>query len=157
MLNPPMHSCPSCHSALLRPPEAQALLATVEEELQAVLQKEEDKRRETEAERKRIEGGFPTLGAANTSSPVEPQAYKVMSLNSKSKKITVLTKVQRATPPSSLSASRAQTPDLEEGLPKRVPPPPAEVPVPAAPKVKPKDRPWMNLRENIKYVDPARL
>ena len=157
-LNPPMHCCPSCGSALLSQPAAHSLLLRVETELEEILQKEEDQRRRAEEEIIQREGGFPTLGAAAvgaSSAVAAPQAYKVMSLTQK--KVTVSRMTPKATPPSSSATSRAQTPDLEEGLPKRIPPPPDEVPIPHACADPQNDRPWRNLREDLSYVDPARL
>lgn len=172
MLNLPHYACPSCRSPLLSGTALNALLTQIEDELHETLRKEEDERRRIVDERKRVEGGFPTLSAAASSSstslvsqagittPAQPQAHKVLSLNSKTKRATVstYTKKPKATPPSSGPASRADSPtEWDEGLPRRVPPPPAEVLVPNIPAQKLKDRPWFNAREDVSYVGPARL
>lgn len=164
-LNLPIHACPSCRSALLSLPALQALLATVEKELQETLQREEDERRKKEQERQRIEGGFPTLESAGLSTNLAvqaapPQAHKVLSLNSKTKRVVVssYTEKPKRTPSSSQAGSRADSPvDLEASLPPRVPPPPSQVPLFTISANKLKDRPWANAREEVSYVGPARL
>lgn len=147
----------------------QTLLSTVENELSEILQKEEDERQRIEDERRRREGGFPTLQAAAAAASstnlaaqggLPPTQYKVLSLNSKTKKPTVtsFSEKPRATPSSSRTASRAESPaDLEAGLPPRIPPPPDEVVVEKIPPAVARDRPWYNARENVLYVEPARI
>lgn len=153
ILNLPIYCCPSCASPLLSPSALQAMVARVSDELDQTLQKEEEARQRVVAERQRIEGGFPTLGAA-AANAAQPQTHKVMSL--KGSRITV-SKV-RATPPSSGPASRAQTPsDLEADMPKRVPAPSNEV---LSFSISPQNlanRPWFNARESLTYVEPARI
>lgn len=167
MLNLPQHACPSCGAPLHSAPALHALLAQVLDELDTVLQREEEARRRAEEERKRVEGSFPTLSAAAAAHPLggpqpqpQPQAHKVLSLNAKTKRVTVAsyTKKPKETPPSSGPASRADSPvEWDGGLPPRVPAPPPEVPVPHIPGQKLRDRPWFNAREEVVYVDPARL
>lgn len=167
-LNLPTFSCPSCRAALLSPSALQSLLTTVEDDLQAVLQKEEDERRRIIEEHKRIEGGFPTLGAAaaaaassagDTSGRIDspqPQSYKVLSLtgNGKKKKpiVSTYTKKPKPSPQSSLPASRSESPSGFGTPERRVPPPPAEVVVPRVFAQKAENRPWMNCREEVTYV-----
>ncbi|EKM50316.1 uncharacterized protein PHACADRAFT_105524 [Phanerochaete carnosa HHB-10118-sp] len=174
MLNLPNYACPSCVSPLHSEPALHALLAQVLDELDVVLRKEEDARRQAEDERKRIQGSFPTLAAATTASsdslvnlpgglappPQQQQAHKVLSLNAKTKRVTVAsyTKKPRATPPPSGPGSRAESPtEWDEGLPARIHGPPREIPLPQAPARTLEARPWFNAREDVTYVDPARL
>lgn len=109
-----------------------------------------------------MEGGFPVLGASGSNPHLpapEPQAYKVMSLTGgKHKKVTVssYTNKPKATPASSLAPSRAESPEVDEG-PARVPPPPEDVIVPSVSVKQTRDRPWMNAREKLEYVEPPRL
>lgn len=158
-LNAPFHSCPSCRSPLLSPPAVTAVLASVTTALAAVLQKEDEQRRQLEAERRRVEGGFPVLGAATatSSNPADApqQTHKVLSL--KANRITVSR--PRATPPASRSVSRAVTPeDWDAGLAPRVPAPPAKDVQAVRVRVQvAQSRPWYNAREDIAYVEPARV
>ncbi|GJE90406.1 zf-C2HC5 domain-containing protein [Phanerochaete sordida] len=171
-LNLPHYACPSCNAPLHIPSAQHALLARILDELDSTLEREDAARRRVEDERKRVEGSFPMLAGAGPAPSVlllpqhqpqqqqQPQAHKVLSLNAKTKRVTVAsyTKRPKATPPSSGPATRAGSPtEWDDGLPPRVPAPPREVPVPQVATQRFKDRPWFNAREEIAYVDPARL
>ncbi|KAI0825596.1 hypothetical protein BC629DRAFT_1448657 [Irpex lacteus] len=150
-LNLPHCACPSCKSALLTPPARLSLLHTLEQSIADTLAREERQREEAAEEVRRAAGAFPTLAAANVNAtgggstldahPVN-QPHKVLSLNSKTRKVTVASYTQRALPPTS-TALKTQQP-MKEPEPVRVPRPPAEVPfVSKEPQF---ERPWYNGR-----------
>ncbi|PBK91858.1 hypothetical protein ARMGADRAFT_1166053 [Armillaria gallica] len=139
-LNLPQHACPHCHQP---PPNREALIVRLQGEIDELARKEEEER---ERARKAL-GAFPALGGGGArggrATPPPPSQHKVLSVNSKTKKVTVSS--YTSTP----VHSRPETPAEEE--PVRVPPPPSEV-VHAKRKVDP-SRPFANyVGESARYV-----
>ncbi|KAJ7473331.1 hypothetical protein FB451DRAFT_1133854 [Mycena latifolia] len=140
-LNGPAHACPHCDSALLTATQRVALISRLEQELTEILAQEAAERERKAEEARRAVGAFPTLG--KPSAPLQamvqqqPQTRTVLSLNSKTKKVTVSAFTTPAHSSSSSAApSRPATPE-----PERVAGPPASVPcAPAA--ALDKGRPW---------------
>ncbi|KAJ7159792.1 hypothetical protein C8R46DRAFT_851262, partial [Mycena filopes] len=146
-INLPHYACPHCITPLLTPTQRDALLARLEDQIAETLTKEALLRERAAEDARRAVGAFPTLGNLTPSSsgrstpvpPAAPQTRTVMSLNSKTKKVTVSSFT--STPVQSRPASRAESIEDE---PVRVGGPPAEVPFAAAAKLNPL-RPWMDL------------
>ncbi|RDX47135.1 hypothetical protein OH76DRAFT_1465175 [Lentinus brumalis] len=162
-LNLPNFACPHCNEALLTPAVRDALIQTLESRIDETLAKEEAERQRAIQEARAAQGAFPTLSASASRSgtpDVHPvnQTHKVLSLDSKTRKV----KVSTYTPPAvSRAAStekikqqqQQQKPEPEY---KRVPPPPPEVSCSSAP-LNPHHRPWANTRGlNVTYVPPGR-
>ncbi|KII87036.1 hypothetical protein PLICRDRAFT_176843 [Plicaturopsis crispa FD-325 SS-3] len=149
-LNLPQYACPHCRAALLTPAARDSLIVRVEEQIADTLSREEDARERAAEEARRAVGAFPTLaGGAPTpaGAPAPNQTHKVLSLNSKTKKVTV----SSFTKPPPRPVSRAE--EEIEDEPDRLPPPPSEV-LYATRKPDPA-RPWLRLRdENVRYVPP---
>ncbi|KAH7884516.1 hypothetical protein F5I97DRAFT_1812877 [Phlebopus sp. FC_14] len=154
-LNMPYYACPHCSKELLDAYRRSALLAQLEDELTKQRIEEEEARLRAIEEARKAAGDFPVLaGSANqprrpaNASPV-PSTYKVMSLDSKKKKVTVSSYTNTPTP--SRPPSRVDHPIVE---PHRVPPPPPEISYvkePPDPK-----RPWKNARMGtLRYIPPA--
>ena len=162
-LNLPNFACPHCGEATLLPAARNALVETLDAQITETLSKEEEERARAIQEARAAEGAFPTLSAAasrastpgsgsdsQTSHPVN-QTHKVLSLNSKTRKV----KVESYTPPAISRAASVEKIKQAEPEYKRVPAPPAEVfvlrtqPDP--------QRPWANTRGlNVTYVPPSR-
>ncbi|KAJ7911639.1 hypothetical protein B0H13DRAFT_1581078, partial [Mycena leptocephala] len=141
-INLPQYSCPHCFAELLTGTQRDALIARLEEQLAETLTKEALLRERAAEEARRAAGAFPTLRnavPACTPSPAAPQTRTVMSLNSKTKKVTV-SSFSTPSPSPSRPASRAES--IEEPL--KVGKPPAQVPFVAVAK---QDllRPWRDL------------
>ncbi|KAI0701442.1 hypothetical protein C8T65DRAFT_270788 [Cerioporus squamosus] len=164
-LNLPNFACPHCTEALLTPTARDALIQTLESRIDETLAKEEADRQRLIQEARAAQGAFPTLSAASSRSgtpgpgsdaqashPVN-QTHKVLSLDSKTRKV----KVSSYTPPAvSRTASTDKIKQQPEPEYKRVPAPPAEVSCSSAP-LNPHHRPWANLRGlNVTYVPPGR-
>lgn len=157
--NLPQYACPHCASPTLKDGTRSVLLAELEIQIAGTIAKELEERERAREEARKAAGAFPALGSASgpltipalASMPPPPnQSHKVLSLNSKTKKVIVSS--YTTTPASSRPASRADT----EEEPIRVPPPLTEVsfvkrhPDPA--------RPWENLRgAGARYIPPARV
>lgn len=166
MLNHPYFACPHCQSLLLPDTAKNALIETLQVELAETIAKEEEEADRVRDEAKRAEGAFPLLGMnAQTSSipsatpapvqkqqPRQPQqqTHKVLSLNSKTKKVTVASYVPIPVPLQSINSGQSDDDRLDEPKPVRVPPPPREVEVKPA-------RTWAELRgRRLTYQpDPA--
>ncbi|TFK52116.1 hypothetical protein OE88DRAFT_1807969 [Heliocybe sulcata] len=135
-VNAPHFACPHCASPLLAPPARQSLLLQLQAQIAQTLASEESARLKAADDARRAAGAFPALSASASDQSVASQTHKVLSLNSKTKKVTV----------ASYSPSPVSTPKvLEEEEPERVPPPPPDVLyVKARPDAR---RPWMNVRE----------
>ncbi|KAK0207332.1 hypothetical protein IW262DRAFT_658697 [Armillaria fumosa] len=131
-LNPPQHACPHCHHPPA-PRTTESTIVRLEREIGELRRREEEAR---ERARKAV-GAFPALGGGGGGSgrATPPSQHRVLSVNSKTKKVTVSSSSYSSTP--TPVASRPGTPE-----PLRVPPPPTEV-VYAKRKVDP-SRPYAN-------------
>ncbi|KAI0351906.1 hypothetical protein OH77DRAFT_1429223 [Trametes cingulata] len=163
-LNLPNYACPHCGGALLTPAAKDSLVDSLDARIAETIAKEEEERQRAIQAARSAEGAFPTLSAAasrastpgpgsdaQSSHPVN-QSHKVLSLDSKTRKV----KVSSYTPPAVSRAASAETVAREaEPQHKRVPPPPAEVACSSAPSP---HRPWANTRGlNVTYVPPSRV
>lgn len=128
-------------------------MSRIQAQLDQTIAREVAARERAIEEAKQQAGAFPTLyGTTPTAKPIapQPQTHKVLSLNSKSKK--VLLSSYTSTPASSRPASRSETEDEEAAI-MRIPPPSTEVNF-ARGSIDPA-RPWANLvNENPEYVSP---
>ncbi|EIW58826.1 uncharacterized protein TRAVEDRAFT_58921 [Trametes versicolor FP-101664 SS1] len=162
-LNLPNFACPHCGGALLTQAAKDSLVESLETRITETLAKEEEERQRAIQQARSAEGAFPTLSAAasraGTPGPdpqgIHPvnQTHKVLSLDSKTRKV----KVSSYTPPAvSRTASTEKIAKAKEAEPEyvRVPAPPAEVVCSPAPSA---HRPWANTRGlNVTYVPPSR-
>jgi hypothetical protein len=107
-LQHPVSPCPSCHSPLLSPNATSLLIAKLESEKANVLAKEAAQREAERLRRQEIEatasggGAFPVLPGTRISAttPSSSTGGKVLSLNSKTRKVTVTPLISPArTPP----------------------------------------------------------
>ncbi|KAJ6515775.1 hypothetical protein C8R45DRAFT_810804 [Mycena sanguinolenta] len=154
-INLPQYSCPHCSASLLTNTQRDALIARLEEQIEETLTKEALLRERAAEEARRAAGAFPTLGNATSRPPppAAPQTRTVISLSSKTKKVTV-SSFTTPSPSPSRPASRAESPE-EEAV--RVRAPPAEVPFAPAAKVDPL-RPWKDLSGGgAIYIPPPNL
>ncbi|KAG7092865.1 hypothetical protein E1B28_009178 [Marasmius oreades] len=166
ILNSPQYCCPSrtCLSSLLSysPHAKESLLHQLESRLSETLAKEAAERERVIEEAKRETGAFPSLPGSSLSSasgspastrPSTPQQHKVLSLNSKTKRVIVTT-TTTTMKPSRPNNEKENEGDLEEEV-LRVPPPPSQV---TFAKGKPDpSRPWKNYRDgSVKYVSAAK-
>lgn len=143
MLNQPYFACPHCQSLLLSEGAKNALIENLQVELAETIVKEEEDAERARNEAKRAEGAFPLLGMNaqtppnTTASPApaqkqpqrqaQQQTHKVLSLNSKTKKVTVASYVPAPVPLQSSNSGRSDDGRVNEPKPVRVPPPPREV------------------------------
>ncbi|KAJ6534819.1 hypothetical protein B0H19DRAFT_1184270 [Mycena capillaripes] len=142
-VNLPQYACPHCAAKLLTATQRDALVAQLEVQIAETLTKEVLLRERAAEEARRAVGAFPTLGNPTSTRhfpPTAPQTRTVMSLNSKTKKVTV-SSFSTPSPSPSRPASRAESVEEE---PIRVGMPPTEVPFAAAAKLDPL-RPWKDL------------
>lgn len=160
-LNLPNFACPSCTATLLTPAARTALVDTLQTQIDETLAKEEADRQRAIQEARAAQGAFPTLSAAasrastpgsgsesQASHPVN-QTHKVLSLDSKTRKV----KVSSYTPPAVSRSASAEKVKQAEPEYKRVPAPPAEVACAAMQA----QRPWANTRGlNVTYVPAGR-
>jgi hypothetical protein len=170
----PYFACPHCSSQILTPSLRTSLLARLEARISERLAKEERDREKAIEDARKAAGAFPTLAAGTAlssegSGPViegtlaprpinqksQNQTHKVLSLNSKTKKVTLASYNKSPAPsrPPSRPLSRAEDVEPE---PVRVPKPPAEV---AFVGKLDGTRPWADLKRTIgvKYVPPPVL
>lgn len=171
-LNIPYYVCPHCSTPLHTPGARDTLIAKIEQELEGVLQKEAAERDRVVQEARKAEGQFPALPGTSSKTPSRspstqslktqttqpaPQqqsSYKVLSLNPKSKKVVVTTRVKATSVPASVPTSQSKESLVAE--PRRVPRPPPEVDF--SPKSPDQSRPWAPLmRPHLTYVPPATL
>ncbi|KAK0497542.1 hypothetical protein EDD18DRAFT_1462310 [Armillaria luteobubalina] len=151
---PPLHAQPPApRLPALPPPPAPRLTESAIVKLQGEIGELERREEEARERERREVGAFPALGGGGGSGratptmvmPPAPSQHKVLSVNSKTKKVTVSSYSNTPVP------SRPQTPQTPEPL--RVPPPPAEV-VYAKRKVDP-GRPYANFGGGAaRYVLP---
>ncbi|KAF7296926.1 zf-C2HC5 domain-containing protein [Mycena indigotica] len=159
-VNAPQHACPSCGSSLLTETQRTTLITRLEAELADTLAKEERTRLQAAEEARRAVGAFPTLSGAPPApipSQPPPQTRTVLSLNPKTKRVTVsaFTKVPvgstASTPGSSAPSSRPVSPELD---PPRVTAPPPTVAFVAGARIDP-SRPYADLSGNgAVYIPP---
>jgi hypothetical protein len=159
MINLPNFACAACSSPLLTPSAGTALVARLESELASTRAREAEARERAVEEAQKVAGAFPVLSVPGTTpsptpSPiVAPQAHKVLSLNSKTKKVTISSYSPGSSRPASRGLSEAE---VEEEL-VRIPPPLGADTVYAKRWVG-AERPWENLRgEGAMYVPPVRV
>ncbi|KAJ7734113.1 hypothetical protein B0H16DRAFT_156142 [Mycena metata] len=154
-INLPQYACPHCSTALLSGTQQDALIARLEAQISETLAQEAQLRERAAEEARRAVGAFPTLGNTTPPSrpapPAVPQTRTVMSLNSKTKKVTVSAFVSTPSPSPSRPASRAESIDEE---PVRVAKPPVVVPFVSAAKQDPL-RPWKDLSGDGAVYIPA--
>ncbi|KAF9236752.1 hypothetical protein BU15DRAFT_89038 [Melanogaster broomeanus] len=134
MLNLPYYACPHCSGVLLD------AFHPLEEELSRQIAKEEAERQRAIDEARIAAGAFPMLPGSQSpraSPPPPPQTHKVLSLNSKTKRVTVSSYTNSPVPSRPASRSEDVVPEEQQ----RVPPPPHPA------------RPWVNLRVGeLRYV-----
>jgi len=159
-LQQPRYACPHCVSPLISPEARAALEARLETQITDTLAREEEERQHAIGQARAAAGAFPTLATGASGLPSSAsdtlashpanQTHKVLSLNSKTKKVTVAS--YHASPAISRSASReGSLKDEVQPEFKRVPPPPSEVP--HAKENRDPHRPWANLRGgSVTYV-----
>jgi hypothetical protein len=145
-LNLPHHACPHCRTSLLTTSARLSLLHTLEQSIEETLTKEEKERERAIEEARRAAGAFPTLADAAAGAthaldlhPVN-QPHKVLSLDSKTKKVTVASYTQRAPSP----ATKGITKEPQEPASKKTSRLPAEVLFSSKPQHT--ERPWLNVR-----------
>jgi len=155
-LNLPHFACPHCSSQILSSPVRASLLPRLEEQISACLAKEERDREQEREHARQAAGNFPALRGPHNGAPVATflprlspplnQTHKVLSLNSKTKKVTVSS--YAASPAPAHPHSHAE--DIEEE-PVRVPKPPSEAAFAAK---LDHSRPWTNLtcEDGIEYI-----
>lgn len=164
-LNRPQFACPHCTAPLLNTTAREALVTSLETQIHDTLAKEERSRQEAVENARKAAGAFPTLSGAPpvlahaaagplASHPVN-QTHKVLSLNSKTRKIKV---ESRRTLPAQ-AASPAPSSDAEnqivEKVPPRIPHPPHDVVIPPKPPVS--ERLWARLDNvNVLYTPPPK-
>ncbi|KAJ7079539.1 hypothetical protein C8R44DRAFT_654076 [Mycena epipterygia] len=156
-VNLPQYACPHCTTSLLTEGQRDALVSRLDTQISETLTKEALLRERAAEEARRAVGAFPTLASGplphsqgtRTPPAAVPQTRTVMSLNSKTKKVTVSSFTSTPSPSPSRPASRAESVEEE---PVRVLKPPAEVPFVAAAKQDPL-RPWRDLAgEGASYI-----
>lgn len=143
-----------------------ALIENLQVDLAETIAKEEENAERARDEAKRAEGAFPLLGMnaqtgsipSATPAPAQKQpqrqpqqqTHKVLSLNSKTKKVTMASYVPTPVPLQSSNSGRSDDGRVDEPKPVRVPPPPREVDLGPA-------RTWAELRgRRLTYQpDPA--
>ncbi|KAH9840321.1 uncharacterized protein C8Q71DRAFT_486314 [Rhodofomes roseus] len=164
-LQVPRYACPHCASPLLTPDVRTVLEARLETQIAETLAREEEDRQHAIEQARAAAGAFPTLAVGASGLPSSAsdilsshpanQTHRVLSLNSKTKKVTVSS--YHSSPAISRSASRESgLKDEVQPESKRVPPPPSEVPH-AQGSVDP-HRPWANMRDgNVTYMPPPQV
>ena len=123
----PYYCCPFCFSELLTSTERESLLVKIEGEIEEILEREAKERMDAAEDARKTAGAFPALGqtgagrkedkAAVPPRPLEQQ-HKVLSLDLKTKKVTMVT------PSSPPPKSSSHVADREI---RRVPQPPVGV------------------------------
>lgn len=172
-LHSPASPCPSCFSPILSDHDRAALLVTLENEKAHQLAMEAEQREQERIERQRQKevqaggGAFPSLTVSTGSGSSTPQGrltptpdgggtHKVLSLNSRTKHVTVRTITPSTSAPTSRPASRAATAEelAEKERLKPVLPPRDKVDY-VRDAVAPPNRPWMNLRGPVLTYIPV--
>ncbi|KAI5114745.1 hypothetical protein M0805_008656, partial [Coniferiporia weirii] len=138
---------PHCTTPLLSVTAREALLDRLRGELETTKAQEEEDAARAREEARVAAGAFPQLGGAagaGGESRTPPQTHKVLSLNAKTKRVTVASYSPAPSPapsrPQESEGPRAETP------PTRIPPPPREI-VHASRRPDPA-RPWADVRSD---------
>jgi hypothetical protein len=169
-LNMPYHACPHCSFQILTPPVRTSLLVRLDAQISERLAKEERDREQAIEDARKAAGAFPTLAAGvslssegsgtvvgGTVAPrpineaIQNQTHKVLSLNSKTKKVTLSSYTQSLVP-SRLPSRPLSRAEDDEPEPTRVPRPPSEV---AFVGKLDNTRPWADLKSagsGVRYV-----
>lgn len=157
-LNLPHHACPHCQAALLTVPARRALIQSLEQSIAHTLAHEEREREQVIEEARKAAGSFPTLAAAASGGALDAhptnQTHKVLSLNSKTKKV-IVSSYTKTKPPQPTQAFKGGNAEPFEPEPRRVPRPPDEVPFSTKPLNM--ERLWMNTRPGeraVTYIPP---
>ncbi|KAL5536161.1 hypothetical protein ACEPAF_4266 [Sanghuangporus sanghuang] len=143
-LNAPCYACPHCSSSLLSSAGKEFLLERLRNDLAEVIEKEEEEADRAREEARQAAGSFPSLNSANTSQSQQAQqtqTHKVLSLNSKTKRVTVASYTPAPTP--AKASTRSETKERDPS-PERVPPPPYEIMLAQQPPAT--GRPWQDAR-----------
>ncbi len=157
-LNPPSSGCPfaSCGAPLLSPTARSSLITRLESDIEDTIQQEIEEEESKREALKAQEGSFPLLANKPSGQQVQkpqPQTYKVLSLNPKTKKATIASYSPRSSAPATPSPS-SSVEVLPQGPP-RVPPP-APLQGAAQPDAR---RPFMDMRNDttirVTYVPQA--
>ena len=168
-INLPYYTCPHCASPLLQQDAVGPLIASLEDAIADTLAKEEQARDQAIEEARKAAGAFPALASANASTtslhsnsgantppssldahPVN-QSHKVLSLNAKTKRVTVAS----YTTPSRLVGKSPGRETPTEPEPIRVPRPPQEVLFFS--QIADSSRPWINARSSdLVYIPPPK-
>lgn len=160
-LNLPQFSCPHCYSQILTATFRAHLLPRLKEQISVhIAKEEEDREREIENAR-RAAGAFPALTGTDSAAPIATfnprpspplnQTHKVLSLNHKSRKVTVSSYTVSPTPSRPLSRG-----EENEEEPMRIPNQPSDIAFVAK---LDHSRPWANLKsgDRVRYIQrPAR-
>jgi hypothetical protein len=151
-LNLPHYRCPHCAEPLVKQTNREMLISRLETEIAASLAEEETRRAAEAEERRRQAGAFPSLpSTASSRSPsskmlASTTAHKVLSLNSKTKKATVMSISKNSVSESLANPSNTQ-PDVQII---RVPRPTATIPLKGGVN---SDRPWFNVQVSaLRYI-----
>jgi Putative zinc finger motif, C2HC5-type len=159
VVNLPHFACPSCSQALLTPSDRTGLIARFESELASTLAREAEARKQAEKEAQKAAGAFPVLSVSGMASSLTPppiavpEAHKVLSLNSKTKKVIVSSYLPGSSRPASRGLYEAEAEDEVVHVLR-----PSGADVVYAKGFVSKERPWENLRgEGATYVPPARV
>ncbi|KAJ3479298.1 hypothetical protein NLI96_g9159 [Meripilus lineatus] len=165
-LNLPQYVCPHCSAALHKPEDRDALVAKLDQELEETLRKEEAERERLAQQIQKAQSEFPSLPGTRTPSrspssqslkaqqPPPQTSHKVLSINPKSKKVIISSKVKATSIPASISASPSQ--DSVSAEPRRIPRPSPEVIYSS--KEPDSGRPWAPmLRPRVTYIPPASI
>ncbi|KAJ4480238.1 hypothetical protein J3R30DRAFT_2598854 [Lentinula aciculospora] len=150
-INQPQFACPHCLISLISGNLRESLISRLQAQLDGTITREMAIRdRATEAAKQQA-GAFPTLSRSTPSTKSvahQPQTHKVLSVNSKSKK--VLLSSYTSTPASPRPTSRSESEDEEASI-TRIPPPPTDVRF--ARSSIDSARPWVNLLNgNPEYI-----
>ncbi|THH04378.1 hypothetical protein EW145_g5559 [Phellinidium pouzarii] len=146
-LNPPHLACPHCSAPLASPPAREALLSRLQQNLVEVQSKEEEDAARAREEARRAEGAFPLLGVgvnSGTSSPQPQQTHKVLSLNAKTKRVTLASYSPPLPPLLSLRNQPLQISSPEQRVHRESPPPPHEIAYARGPSDP--ARSWLDMR-----------
>jgi len=153
-INQAYYACPHCASLLLTSLVRISLEERLERSLFDAIKKEAEERQRAIEEAHKAAGAFPALPGTSTTnwgqSRSSNQPHKVLSLNAKSKKMTLLSYT-----PNPTSSSRFHIPqEVEKEF--RVPPPPAEVKY-ARSKPNP-NQPWRHIEGgNVYYIPVSQI
>ncbi|KAL5508754.1 hypothetical protein ACEPAG_4733 [Sanghuangporus baumii] len=143
-LNAPCYACPHCSSSLLSSAGKKILLERLRNDLAEVIAREEEEAGRAREEARQAAGAFPSLNSNNTSQlqqVQQVQTHKVLSLNSKTKRVTVASYSPAPTP--AKTSTRSETKERDPS-PERVPPPPHERMLAQQPPAA--ERPWQDVR-----------